>query len=328
MKIALFYNLAFGGAKRVTFEHVKGLKELGNLVDVYTTDEQEDIFSSSKIADNYYVYPFKIANLKLPIVKKVYQDFSIFYLLKRLHQKIATDIDTRNYDIVLVHTDTNTQAPFILRFLKTNNAYFCLEPLRIVYEYSLRSSKDMFFLNRLYESVTRSYRKKIDLKNARSAKHTIALSLFGREYMIHAYDLYPKISYLGVDTNIFKQIIKRRKNQVLFVAEKESIYGYDFAREAIELIPKPVRPKLKIISWTKDNNLRISDKELVANYSESFVALSLSKFDTFGLVPLESMACQTPVIAFNVAGYRETIKNGETGYLVDFDKKEIADQII
>ena len=57
------------------------------------------------------------------------------------------------------------------------------------------------------------------------------------------------------------------------------------------------------------------------------VTLSLSKFDTFGLVPLESMACGIPVIAFNVAGYRETVINNKTGYLVDFDPSEIAEKI-
>jgi glycosyltransferase involved in cell wall biosynthesis len=39
------------------------------------------------------------------------------------------------------------------------------------------------------------------------------------------------------------------------------------------------------------------------------------------------MACAVPVIAFNVAGYRETIKDNETGYLVDFDAQQIADKI-
>ena len=63
-------------------------------------------------------------------------------------------------------------------------------------------------------------------------------------------------------------------------------------------------------------------------YNESILTLSLSRFDTFGLVPLESMACGVPVIALNVAGYREIVLNNKTGFLVDFDPKEIADKII
>ena len=67
---------------------------------------------------------------------------------------------------------------------------------------------------------------------------------------------------------------------------------------------------------------------MVNIYNQSLVTLSLSRFDTFGLVPLESMACGVPVIALNVAGYRETIKNKETGFLIDFNAKEIAEKII
>ncbi|MBI4009254.1 glycosyltransferase family 4 protein, partial [Candidatus Roizmanbacteria bacterium] len=255
------------------------------------------------------------------------KDFQVLFKLKEIHKKIAKDIDSRKYDIVLVHTDNYTQAPFILKFLKTKSVYFCLEPLRMAYEYSLKVPKILGLLNKLYESINRMIRKRIDQDNARKATYTMAISLFGREYMIHAFNLYPKISYLGVDHNLFLPHKLDKKNQVLFVAEKESIYGYDFAKAAIDLIPKNVRPDLKIIFGTKKEQ-RISDKELIKTYNESLVTLSLSKFDTFGLVPLESMACATPVIAFNVAGYRETVIDGKTGYLVDFDAKEIAEKIM
>ena len=63
-------------------------------------------------------------------------------------------------------------------------------------------------------------------------------------------------------------------------------------------------------------------------YANAFVTLCLSRYDTFGLPVLESMACGTPVIALNVAGYRETVLDGGKWFLVDFDPKEIAERII
>ena len=39
--------------------------------------------------------------------------------------------------------------------------------------------------------------------------------------------------------------------------------------------------------------------------------------EPFGLVPIESMACGTPVIAFNRGAVPETIVNGKTGFVVD-----------
>lgn len=326
MKIAIFYNLSFGGAKRVVFEHTKGLKSLGHIVDVYTLDKERDMFSPGLVADKEYRYKYSPLHIPFPILSRIFQDLQIFHRLKKLHEKIAGDIDANNYNIVLVHTDSFTQAPFILRFLKTKNVYFCLEPLRMVYEYSLKMPKQLGLFNKLYELINRLIRKKIDQENAKKANFTLTISLFGREYMIHAFNLYPKISYLGVDQASFRPLEIKKKNQILFIAEKEYIYGYDLAEAAIKLIPENIRPNLKIVFGTKKDQ-QMSDKELVKIYNESLVTLSLSRFDTFGLVPLESMACDTPVIALNVAGYRETVLNSKTGFLVDFDPKEIAEKI-
>lgn len=329
MKIAVFYYIKFSGAKRVVCEHVKGLTSIGNRVDIYTTDNVKDIFDPGIYSDNKFYYEFNPKSINLPVIKRVKEDFyDTFISLRALHKRIAKDIDSKNYDIVLVHIDLNTQAPFLLRYLKTKNVYFCLEPLRNAYEYSLRLKDDVSIFNKFYENLNRWVRKKIDLKNARSADKILTLSHFARERIIGAYDLYPKISYLGIDEKVFRQKDIKKKKQVFFVAEKFPIYGYDLAREAINLIPKDIRPELKIVSWKKANNERLSDEELVDLYNQSFVTLSLSKLDTFGLVPLESMACGVPVIALNVAGYRETILDGKTGYLVGFEPKEIAEKII
>ncbi len=326
MKVAIFYNLHFGGAKRVVFEHTRGLRRLGHSVDIYTLDRETDVFSPGLAANKEYKYNYLPLSMPIPILSRVLLDLQVFFKLKNLHRKIALDIDSRGYDVVLVHTDTFTQAPFILRFLKTRNVYFCLEPLRIVYEYSLKISKQLSWFNKAYEAINRMIRRRIDQENARSADFTLAISLFGREYMINAFDLYPKISYLGVDQAIFRPLAVKKKNQVLFVAEKEYIYGYDLAKEAMKLIPENKKPSFKVVFGTKKDR-RISDEELIKIYNESLVTLSLSRFDTFGLVPLESMACGTPVIALNVAGYRETILNNKTGFLTDFNSYEIAKKI-
>jgi glycosyltransferase involved in cell wall biosynthesis len=329
MKIAVFYYIKFSGAKRVVQEHVKGLKALGHSIDLYTTDDALDIFDPGKFADNKYLYSFNPMTFDVPVLKRIKADFIDTFLgLKLLHKKIAKDIDSKKYDIVLVHTDINTQAPFLLRFLKTNNVYYCLEPLRNAYEYSLRLKGKFSLINLFYENLNRWIRKNIDRKNTLSAKNILTLSLFARERIIAAYDLYPRISYLGVDESVFKPVNVKKQKQVFFVAEKYPIYGFDLAQEAIRLIPAAIRPKLKIVSWKSNNGDRLSDKELATLYSESLATLSLSRYDTFGLVPLESMSCGVPVIALNVAGYRETMLDGKTGYLVDFDPKLIAQKIV
>src|SRR6266700_546503 len=130
MRIAVFYRLVFGGAKRVVQEHVKGLTALGHTVDLYYTEKENDIFDPGMFASNEDIFPFALSTSKTPFFGRVIRDYNNLYRLRKHHKRIAEAIDKKNYDIVLVHTDSFTQSPFILRFLKTKNVYFCLEPLR------------------------------------------------------------------------------------------------------------------------------------------------------------------------------------------------------
>jgi len=52
-------------------------------------------------------------------------------------------------------------------------------------------------------------------------------------------------------------------------------------------------------------------------YNVSDVFATLPWYEPFGITPLEAMACGTPVIGANVGGIKYTVKNGETGYLVE-----------
>lgn len=328
MKVAVFYNLAFGGAKRVVLEHVRGLVKRGHTVDLYTTDFEKDIFNPSPEAHAAYRYPFDNETIHLPMINRFVADYQNFFRLKNLHKQIAQDIDSRNYDLVLAHPDRLTQAPFLLRFLRTPSIYYCQEPLRIVYEFGLRLTENVGFLKRIYEETTRLVRKHIDRDNVRSATLTLASCLHIRERMIEAYDVFPKVSYLGVDDKVFRPLRVKKENKVFFVGSMiQTIDGYDLVERALKLIPPSIRPKLQVLSWTKNNRERFSEKDLVLFYNQSMVTLCMSRFETFGLVPLESMACGTPVIATNVSGHRETVLNNKTGFLVDFEPKEIAEKM-
>lgn len=201
--------------------------------------------------------------------------------------------------------------------------------MRIVHEYSLRLKEKVNFVKKLYEEATRLYRKKIDRDNVRASTLTIASCYHIRERMIQAYEVYPRVVYPGVDEKVFHPAKTKKINQVFFVGSPEVFEdGYDLVNSALKLIPHSSRPKLKMVSWRKKNGQRLTDKEVVKIYNQSAVTLCSSRLETFGLVPLESMACGTPVIATNVSGHRETINDGNTGYLVDFEPREIAEKII
>jgi len=64
-------------------------------------------------------------------------------------------------------------------------------------------------------------------------------------------------------------------------------------------------------------------------YAAADMTVVPSYYEPFGLVPLESMACGTPVIASKVGGLQWTITDGKTGYLVKSrDSKELSTKLL
>ncbi|MBI2415175.1 MAG: glycosyltransferase [Candidatus Kerfeldbacteria bacterium] len=57
--------------------------------------------------------------------------------------------------------------------------------------------------------------------------------------------------------------------------------------------------------------------ELALYYSAADVTAIPSYYEPFGIVPLESMACGTPVVASRTGGMKYTMVDGETGYFAE-----------
>jgi D-inositol-3-phosphate glycosyltransferase len=63
-------------------------------------------------------------------------------------------------------------------------------------------------------------------------------------------------------------------------------------------------------------------------YSAADVFITTPWYEPFGITPLEAMACGTPVIGSNVGGIKFTVRDGETGYLVNpKSPQEVCDRI-
>ncbi|HEY5539313.1 MAG TPA: glycogen synthase [Thermoplasmata archaeon] len=60
----------------------------------------------------------------------------------------------------------------------------------------------------------------------------------------------------------------------------------------------------------------LGDPDLVNLYNEAAVFACPSVYEPFGIINLEAMACETPVVATRVGGIKEVVVHGETGLLV------------
>ena len=62
---------------------------------------------------------------------------------------------------------------------------------------------------------------------------------------------------------------------------------------------------------------QVSDDELADLYANAKATILASEDEDFGIVPVESMAAGTPVIATKAGGFLETVVNGKTGVLYE-----------
>jgi glycosyltransferase involved in cell wall biosynthesis len=160
------------------------------------------------------------------------------------------------------------------------------------------------------------------------------------------YGIFAHIGYLGVDCEHFRPASSGRRDFVMTVGALNPKKGFDFLIRSLAVLPEKVRPRLIIVCNHSDSREKdyitdlakslnvqvnilanISDMALVELYSHAQLTLYAPIMEPFGFVPLESMACGTPVVAVNEAGVRETVRHRETGLLTERDPQEFAHAI-
>lgn len=134
------------------------------------------------------------------------------------------------------------------------------------------------------------------------------------------------VVYPPIDTEQFKPSEKlgQRENYFLSVGSSRDIRFQDIKKVA-EVI-KVVRCGGEEIKGASNLGYVSLDK-LTELYSEAKLTLYPTLLEQFGYVPVESMACGTPVLTYAWQGPGETVEDGKTGWLVystsEFQRKAI-----
>jgi glycosyltransferase involved in cell wall biosynthesis len=119
--------------------------------------------------------------------------------------------------------------------------------------------------------------------------------------------------------------------------------GFDFIIQGLGQVAANLRPKLVIVSNYQEPAERVyleqlaqrhqvqlmlrtlvPNEELVRLYNVAKMVVYAPILEPFGLVPLEAMACGTPVVAVREGGVHESVMDERTGLLVERNAQAFA----
>ncbi|HVZ67635.1 MAG TPA: glycosyltransferase [Patescibacteria group bacterium] len=324
MKIAIVHDYIreYGGAERVLEE----LHKLYPDAPIYTAFYKEgspayEKFKDAKIVSSWVNYiPYFSEKLHSP--------------LRFLAPLIWGSFDFSEYDVVISSASWYITKGFGTGGRTTNNEKrkpieicYCHTPPRWLYGYNTSIEWQRYWPVKLYGIVTGHFMRLYDFQAAQKVNYFIANSeevkkRIEKFYRREATVIYPPVSLPSATSD--KRPAKR--DYYFMVSRIVGAKGLDMAVEAAQ----KMNIKLKIAGspagyYTGYKNLtknarknveflgQVTDEELVKLYAGAKAFFALSEDEDFGMTPVESMLCGTPVIAFYGGGYKESVVDGKTG---------------
>lgn len=344
MRIALFHNLPSGGAKRAVQEWMRRLADR-HTFDVYTLSSAEHAYCDVRpYAAAHHIFDFSPRPLfRSPLGRfNQLQRSRDLGTLTQVGEKIATLINAGGYDVAFLQPCLYTYTPTFANLLQVPCVYYLHEPFGPSFvrkctrpylkEGGLRQKVDNL------DPLIALYQRRLAGIRARSVAaitRLLANSQYTSQWMARQYDVDAPVSYYGVDSEQFRPLPAVAKADfVLSVGELSPRKGFDFLVESLGRIPTGQRPPLHLICNSVQADERQFIEGLAAQHGVSLqiqIGLNADQMavehnrarlcvyspvaEPFGLVPLEAMACGTPVVGVAEGGVAETIRHEHTGLL-------------
>ena len=140
-------------------------------------------------------------------------------------------------------------------------------------------------------------------------------------------------TYQPIDTELCRTVLNVPTNKFVLMTGADSLKdprkGLDLLVRSLQGLPKSLKDESTLLSFGNNgealaNEVGIeginlgyisSDRLKAVAYSAADLLVFTSRADNLPLILQESMACGTPMVAFNIGGVSDLVRPGITGYL-------------
>lgn len=327
MKTALVHDYIkdAGGAERV----LRVLSDMYPDAPIYTAFRIKGSAADNMFTDRViYESPFA------PILRP----WRLYSPLRFLIPWIWGSIDLSSYDLVITSSSNYIARGFKVS-PKTKVVVYCHTPPRFLYGFKTGVDWKKHLPVRIYGHIIAHFLRLFDFNSAQQIKYWVVNSKnvaarVEKFYRKESTVIYPPVNV----TEIIKTNRNTKKKDYFLIAARlvgskgleEAISAANALNIPLKIVGKAdgftsVEEKLKAAGGSSVEFLgRVDDQTLWKLYGEAKGFIALARDEDFGMTVVEAQAADTPVIAFNGGGFKESIVDGKTGVLVnDTDEKTL-----
>lgn len=234
-----------------------------------------------------------------------------------------------DYDVVNAHFPPS-------QFIRQRNQrvlWYCHSPGRAAYdlyeermhEYSLPVKVGHYFFTKLYRKINHDVVSRIEcvLVNSRNIQQQLQKYLNKESTVLHpavepdefSNECYDKYFFYPSRITPSKRLEYAIAAYQLFKKKNPSSPFKLIIAGGLQDKDRWYLEQMKVLH--PDIYVDVPEKEYKRLYARCYAVLFTAINEDFGIVPLEGMACEKPVISVNEGGPRESLVDGKTGYLVN-----------
>ncbi len=236
-------------------------------------------------------------------------------------------LDVSGYDLVI--SSSYLAAKGVITGPDQLHVCYCHSPVRFAWDLHhqyMNSAGLGYGPKGLLARTILHYIRSWDVRSSLGVDHFISNSHFISRRIKKVYRRNATVIHPPVDTHRFDINTGAREDFYLVSGRMVPYKRTEMIVEAFRQMPDrqlvvigegPDFEKVKLVAGENVTLLGFQQSEVLVDHMRRAKALIIAAEEDFGIVPVESLACGTPVIAFGRGGATETVVDGEHGVFFD-----------